>query len=93
MAKKKTEAVETTGGEAAQATPAEAPKPADPRLKVMRKFEGRFLPKGPLRERFKAIQERWNSTPDHGDVTVEELKTLWEDWKAARAKPARKPVA
>ena len=33
---------------------------------------------------------RWASGEDHGGVTVEELKSLYEDWKAARAKPPRK---
>jgi len=67
--------------------------PADPRLKVLKKFHGKFLPKGPLRERLKAIMERWNSGEDHGGVTLEELKTLLEDWKATREKPPRKPKA
>ena len=26
---------------------------------------------------------------DHGGVTVEELRSLYDDWKAAREKPAR----
>src|SRR5262249_32638827 len=67
-----------------------APRPpADPRLKVLKKFHGKFLPRGPLRDRLKALMERWNSGADHGGVTVEELKSLHHDWKAARAKPAR----
>lgn len=66
---------------------AEAPRPAaDPRLKVMKKFEGRFLPKGPLRERYKAIRQRWDSGEDHGGVTVEELRSLLTDWRASRQK-------
>jgi hypothetical protein len=63
--------------------------PADPRLKVLKKFHGKFLPKGPLRERLKALMERWNSGEDHGGVTLEELKSLHDDWKTSRAKPAR----
>src|SRR5687768_13317634 len=65
--------------------------PADPRLKVLKKFQGKFLPKGVLRERHKAIMERWDSGEDHGGVTVEELKTLLDDWKGTREKPPRKP--
>ena len=65
----------------------EAPRPpADPRLKVLKKFEGRFLPKGPLRDRYKAILTRWSSGDDHGGVTVEELKQLLTDWRASREK-------
>jgi hypothetical protein len=78
---------------------AEAPKkaepapraPADPRLKLFKKFDGKFLPKGVLRERHRAILERWNSGDDHGGVTVEELKTLLDDWRGTREKPPRKP--
>ena len=77
-----------------KAKPVEAPRaPADPRLKVLKKFEGRFLPKGVLRERHKAIMDRWNSSDDHGGVTVDELKTLLDDWKGTREKPPRKPKA
>jgi hypothetical protein len=67
--------------------------PADPRLKVLKKFYGKFLPRGPLRDRHRALMARWESGADHGGVTVEELKSLYEDWKAARAKPARKVAA
>lgn len=63
-----------------------APAPADPRLKVLKKFAGKFLPKGPLRERHKAIMTRWDSGPEHGGVTVDELKTLLDDWRKTRAK-------
>jgi hypothetical protein len=63
--------------------------PADPRLKVLKKFHGKFLPKGPLRVRQKELMERWNSGDDHGGVTVEELKSLHADWKATRARPVR----
>lgn len=70
--------------------PKPAPRPpADPRLKVLKKFHGKFLPRGPLRDRHKALMQRWGSGEDHGGVTVEELKSLHDDWKAARAKPAR----
>jgi hypothetical protein len=34
--------------------------------------------------------DRWNSGEDHGQVTVEELKALYTDWKSAREKPAKK---
>lgn len=86
---------EKAGAEAE--APAESPKaappkpktPADPRRKYIKKFESRFLPRGPLRDRHKAILSRWNSDEDHGGVTLEELKSLLEDWRAARAKPRR----
>lgn len=83
----------------AEAAVAEAPakpvverKPADPRLKYMKRMKGRFLPKGSLRDRHKAILDRWNSGEDHGGVTLDELKSLYADWKTARAKPGQ-PVA
>jgi len=63
--------------------------PADPRLKVLKKFYGKFLPRGPLRDRHKALMERWNSGESHGEVTVEELRSLHNDWKRTREKPAR----
>jgi hypothetical protein len=66
--------------------------PADPRLKFIKKFHGKFLPRGPLRDRLKVLMERWNSGEDHGGVTAEELKSLYEDWKADRAK-RRRPAA
>jgi hypothetical protein len=71
-----------------KAKPAPRP-PVDRRLKVLKKFHGKFLPRGPLRDRHKALMARWNSGEDHGGVTVEELKSLYDDWVAARAKPAR----
>ncbi len=72
----------------------DAPKPApDLRLRYMKKFHGKFLPKGPLRERHKQLMQRWNSGEDHGGVTVEELKSLYEDWKASRQKPSKTPQA
>lgn len=77
----------------APADPAAPKAPADPRLKVLKKFQGRFLPKGVLRDRYAAIQKRWDSGPDHGGVTVEELKALLSDWKGTREKPPRKPKA
>jgi len=78
----------------AEAKPeAEARKPVDPRLKVLKKFHGKFLPKGILRERHKAIMDRWNSGDDHGGVTLDELKKLHDDWKGTREKPPRLPKA
>jgi hypothetical protein len=79
---------------AEKAPPPEKPKPAprppaDPRLKVLKKFHGKFLPRGPLRDRHKALMQRWDSGEDHGGVTVDELKSLYNDWKTARTKPAR----
>jgi hypothetical protein len=81
------------GAEAApkEEKPKPAPRPpADPRLKVLKKFHGKFLPRGPLRDRLKALMTRWDSGDDHGGVTVDELKSLYADWKAAREKPAKK---
>lgn len=85
-------------GEKAEAAPKvkeQAPPrpPADPRLKVLKKFHGKFLPKGVLRDRQKAIMDRWNSGEDHGGVTVEELKTLLDDWRGTQEKPPRLPKA
>ncbi len=79
--------------EAAALEKEKAPKapprpPADPRLKVLKKFHGKFLPRGPLRDRLKVLMVRWNSGEDHGGVTAEELKSLYDDWKLARQKPA-----
>lgn len=72
----------------------DAPKtPADPRLKVLKKFQGRLLPKGVLRERYKSIMSRWESGEDHGGVTLEELKKLLDDWRGTREKPPRIPSA
>jgi hypothetical protein len=77
--------------EAKEEKPKAPPRPpADPRLKVLKKFHGKFLPRGPLRDRHKALMDRWNSGEDHGGVTIEELKSLYNDWKAARKKPAEK---
>ncbi|MFO0957664.1 MAG: hypothetical protein U0800_09405 [Isosphaeraceae bacterium] len=80
---------EAKAAEPAKPEPAAPRPPADPRLKVMKKFEGRFLPKGPLRDRYKAIRVRWDSEQDNGGVTVEELKGLLNDWRASRAKPTK----
>ncbi|MDB5349890.1 MAG: hypothetical protein JWN86_1137 [Planctomycetota bacterium] len=71
---------------AAPAAPAPPRAPADPRLKVWKKFQGRFLPKGPLRERLKEITTRWNANEEHDNVTVDELKSLHNDWKASQEK-------
>jgi hypothetical protein len=84
--------------EAAAAEPkVEAPKPerkpADPRAKVLKKFHGKLLPKGELRDQHKALLARWNSGDDHGNVTVEELKTLLDAWRATRTKTPRKAAA
>ncbi len=80
----------------AEASAAAAPKapprpPADPRLEVLKKLHGKFLPKGVLRDRYKALMERWESGEDHGGVAVEELKALFDDWKGTREKPPRLP--
>ena len=83
---------QSQGEPKAQRTRAPA-KPADPRLKVLKRFYGKFLPKGVLRDRQKAIMDRWNSGEDHGGVTVEELKALLDDWLGTREKPPRKPKA
>lgn len=86
-------ATEAPAAPAAEA-PAAAPKaPADPRLKVLKKFYGKFLPKGILRERHKALMTRWNSGEDHGGVTLDELKALLSDWRGTQAKPPRMPKA
>lgn len=72
--------------EAAPARPA-----PDLRLKLLKKFQGKFLPKGPLRERYQALMTRWDSGEDHGGVTAEELKTLLTDWRATKPQP-RQPA-
>ncbi len=77
--------------ETPQKAQAEVRQPADPRLKFMKKFEARFLPKGPLRDRHKSILARWSSNEDHGGVTLEELKSLMVDWRASRDK-TKKPT-
>jgi hypothetical protein len=75
--------------EGAKAAPAKPRPPADPRLKLLKKFHGKFLPKGELRDRHKALMKRWDSGEDHGGVTADELKSLLEAWRASRAKPAK----
>jgi hypothetical protein len=80
------------GGDAAakEEKPKAPPRPpADPRLKVLKKFHGKLLPRGPLRDRHKALMDRWNSGEEHGGVTVDELKSLYNDWKTAREKPSK----
>ena len=78
----------------AEASEAQATKaPVDPRLKLIKKFHGKFLPKGVLRSRHQAIMARWDSGEDHGGVTVQELKTLLDDWRGTREKPPRLPKA
>ena len=86
-----TDAPETPAVAAAPAAP--APTPTDLRLKVLKKFKGKFLPKGILRERHKAIMTRWDSGEDHGGVSLDELKTLLSDWRGTREKPPRMPKA
>ncbi len=94
--KKEKAPAEAAAAPAAEAKPTKAPEPprppADPRLKVLKKIRGKYLPKGPLRDRLHAIIDRWNGSEDHGGVTVEELKTLFTDWKSVREKKARKPA-
>lgn len=84
-----TAAKEVAAAEAKDKAKAAPRPPADPRLKFLKKFHGKFLPRGPLRDRHKALMQRWDSGEDHGGVTVEELKSLYQDWKASREKPAR----
>jgi hypothetical protein len=93
--KEKDKAKAKEGGDAAKEVKEEKPKapprpPADPRLKIVKKFHGKFLPRGPLRDRHKALMVRWASGEDHGGVSLDELKSLYVDWKTAREKPAKK---
>jgi hypothetical protein len=86
--KKKPSVPTETADEAPKASkaPATPRAPVDPRLKVLRKFQGKLLPKGALRDRFNALMVRWNSAGgDHGGVTVMELQSLLDEWKATRA--------
>ncbi len=89
-------AAKKTAAEAAPAAeptpkPVAAPRPpADPRLKFVKKLTGRYLPRGPLRDRQTDLLKRWNSGEEHGGVTFEELKTLHVEWKVSREKPAAK---
>lgn len=78
-------AADAAAAETPAVKPPAAPRqPTDPRLKYIKKFHGKFLPRGPLRDRHKALMARWNSGEDHGGVTAEELKALFDDWKTAR---------
>jgi hypothetical protein len=91
-AKKAKAPAEAPADAAPKAPPPPPPRPpADPRLEVLEKFQGKFLPKGVLRDRYKALMERWDSGDDHGGVTVEALKALLDDWKGTREKPTRLP--
>jgi len=58
----------------------------DPRQKLINRFEARYLPKGTLRDRWKAIRAKWYAEAEHTGVTLEELKTLKADWAKAREK-------
>jgi hypothetical protein len=86
-AKAKAAAAEAPPAEKPKAPPAPPRPPADPRLKLLKKFHGKFLPRGPLRDRHRALMARWHSGEDHGGVTHEELKSLYTDWRATRIKP------
>jgi hypothetical protein len=77
---------------AADTPAAQVRPPADPRHKVYKKFHGKFLPKGPLRDRLKVIQQKWDATPNHDGVTLEELQALHADWMASRGKPVKSKV-
>jgi len=72
-----------------EVTPEAVSKPTDLRMKLIRRFENRYLPKGELRDRWKAIRAKWLADETHSGVTLEELKTLKTDWQKARE--ARKP--
>jgi hypothetical protein len=56
----------------------------DPRLKLIKRFEARYLPKGALRDRWKAIRAKWYADAEHTGVTLDELKALKADWAKAR---------
>jgi hypothetical protein len=62
---------------------------ADPRLKLIKRFEDRFLPKGVLRDRWKVIRAKWFADAEHTGVTIEELKALKVDWRTARESKTR----
>jgi len=74
-----------------ETAPSQPFQPADPRLKLVKRFENRYLPKGELRDRWKAIRAKWLADESHSGVTLEELKALKADW--AKAREARKPKA
>ncbi len=82
-------AKEVAAAEAKEKAKAEPRPPADPRLKFLKKFHGKFLPRGPLRDRHKELMQRWDSGEDHGGVTADELKSLYQDWKTSREKPVK----
>lgn len=88
--KEKKEKKPAAPAEAPAAAKAEAPKaaaprkPADPRQRLFNRLDGRHLPKGPLRDRLKAITARWHADADRGGVTLDELKALHQDWMKAR---------
>jgi hypothetical protein len=64
-------------------------KAVDPRQKLINRFTKRFLPKGPLRDRWKVIRAKWLADEAHTGVTLEELKSLKEDWRKARESKTR----
>ena len=93
---KEKEASDAAAAAAAKEEKAKAPPrpPADPRLKFLKKFHGKFLPRGPLRDRHKVLMERWNSGEEHGGVTVEELKSLHPTGRPpARSRPRRRSAS
>jgi hypothetical protein len=95
--KEKAKAAKAAEAAAPPPPPVEKPappprKPADPRVRAFKKLKGKFLPKGPLRDQHRALLARWNADDNHGDVTVEEVKGLVTDWKAARSKPDKATV-
>ncbi len=89
----KSEKAAEAPAEDSKKAPKAAPRaPADPRAKVWKKFQGRFLPRGPLRDRYAALHARWNADENHGGVTVDELKSLLTDWRASQAKRVKTPA-
>ena len=85
---KKTKAPTEEATAAAPKPPPPPRQPSDPRLKLLKQFRGRLLPKGALRDRYKVLMQRWDSV-DHGGVTVEELQALFDDRKSMREKGSR----
>ncbi len=80
----------------AEATDADTPKPpppprmpSDPRIKILKQFHAKLLPRGDLRDRYRVLLQRWDSSEDHGGVTVNELQTLLNDRKSDRDNRAR----
>jgi len=67
--------------------------PFDPRLRLLKRFRSKLLPKGDLRDRYHALMARWDSRGDHGGVTAQELKALFDDRKSAREKSKRRRKA